>query len=507
MRIASNTIILFVRMFILTIINLYAVRLVLKGLGEEDYGIFNTIVGVVTASNVFSGVLALSIQRYFSYAIGQENTQKLQDIFATSMNIFIVLALLLFVLLETVGLWFVYTQLVIPAERLDAVLWIYQFSILILIISMFQIPYTAAIFSHEDMGVYTLISTIECILKFLAAYCIVYATTTDSLVMYVAGLLITSVTVAILYAGVGRRRYGECHYKLPKDKALYRELLSFSGWTLFGSLAGTAMLQGNTILLNIYFGPIIVAAFGIAMQINNAFNALCNSMVLAFRPAMIKAYAGHQYDYLNQLFSVSNKFMFYALIAIGIPLVTYMDDILNIWLGEVTPNIVLFSRCIIVYIICIALHHPITIIMQASGHIKEYHVPVETITLMCLPLTWILFQVNMPSYSVFISMTGISLIAHVVRIYCLKRYYNNFSIRNYTQAFFIPAVIVLLINSYFAIVVNQYVGNTLWQILLSCLYIPVLVALSAYVIGVSREEKSLITSFVKTTISQRICRK
>ena len=505
-RIASNTIVLFVRMFILTIINLYAVRLILKGLGEEDYGIFNTVAGVVTATSVFSGVIALSVQRFYSFALGQKDSKKLQDIFSASMNIMVVLAFILFLLLESIGLWFFYTQLVIPPERLNAALWIYQCSVLILICSMLQIPYTAAVFSHEDMGLYATISTIECLLKFFAAYCLTWATI-DHLMLYASGLSVTAILVAAMYAILSRKRYSECHYKKTTGKALYRELLSFSGWTLFGSLAGTGMLQGNTILLNVYFGPIIVAAFGIALQINNAFNALCNSMVLAFRPPMIKAYAETQYDYLNQLFSVSNKFMYYTLLAIAIPIIINMDTILSLWLGYTTDNIVLFSQAIIVYIVCLAMHNPITIVMQASGHIKEYHLPVESITLMCFPLTWIFFHFNMPAYSVFFSMIAVSLIAHIVRLLCLRRFYDGFSFKAYLLSFVVPAVVILLVNSIVASAFSSYIEDTFWRFILSCLCIPTFVFLSTYLLGINQQERLLLSSMIKNSIVKKICHK
>lgn len=505
-RIASNTLVLFVRMFILTVINLYAVRLVLKGLGVEDYGIFNTVAGVVTTASVFSGVVALSIQRFYSFAMGQNQVNRLQDIFGASMDIMIVMILILLVLLESVGLWFFYSQLVIPDDRMNAAWWIYQCSILILVCSMLQIPYTAAIFSHEDMGVYATISTIECLLKFLAAYSLTWATI-DHLVLYAIGLSATALIVVLLYAVTGRRKYAECHYRKEKDKTLYRELLTFSGWTLFGSLASTGMLQGNTILLNVYFGPVVVAAFGIAQQINNAFNALTNSMVLAFRPPMIKAYAEQQHNYLNQLFAASNKFIFYTLLAIAIPIILNMDTILALWLGNTTPDIVLFSQAIIVYIVCMAMHNPITIIMQASGHIKEYHLPVESITLMCFPLSWILFHFSLPAYSVFISMIMVCLIAHIVRLWCLGHFYDGFSVKDYILTLIIPAIVIVILNSTIALAIHTYMEKTLWTVILSCICIPIFVFCSVFVLGINKRERLMLVTIIQSSIIPGVCRK
>lgn len=494
------------RMFVLTIINLYTIRLILQGLGEEDYGIFNTIAGVVTATSVFSGVLALSIQRYYSFSIGKQDNQKLQEIFSASLCILIVLSIIIIFVLETLGLWFVNTQLVIPTNRIGAALWIYQFSIGILFCSIIQIPYTAAIFSHEHMGIYALISTIECILKLFIAFCIAF-TSTDRLIFYVAGLLVVAVITMVLYATYGMHKYRECHYKRTNNKDLYKELLSFSGWTLFGSIAGTCMIQGNTILLNIYFGPIIVAAFSIALQINNAFNSLCNSMVLAFRPPMIKAYAENNYDYLNRLFSACNKFIFFILIAIAIPIIANMEVILSLWLGNATPNTVLFSRLIIVYIVLLAMHSPITIIMQASGHIKEYHLPVESITLLCLPLTWLIFRFGLPAHGVFFVMVLICLLAHLVRLVCLRHFYDHFSIRNYISSFIIPAIIIQLISSLTLYLILPSVENTYNSILISFLGIPSIVFILTYLMGINAEERAIINTMFNPIIKKLTCHK
>lgn len=505
-RIASNTIVLFIRIFILTIINLYMVRLILQGLGEVDYGLYNTIAGVVTATSVLSGVMALSIQRYYSYAMGQKDPKQLQEIFSTSICLLSALSIIILIALETFGLWFVNTQLVIPADRLHATLWIYQFSIFILVCSIIQIPYTAAIFSHEDMGIYALISTIECLLKLFAAYCIVL-TTSDKLIFYVAGLFVIAIIIMIMYAMIGSIRYKECHFSRPNNRKLLKELLSFSGWTLFGSLASTAMLQGNTILLNVFYGPIIVAAFGIALQINNAFNALCSSMVLAFRPPMIKSFAKGDHEYLNQLFSACNKFIFYILIAIAIPIIANMDVILEIWLDKATPNMVLFSRLIIVYILILAMHSPITIIMQASGHIKEYHLPVESVTLLCLPLTWILFRFQLPAYSVFISMISVCLVAHVIRLVCLRHFYMFFSIKEYTLSFAFPAISILALSSLALYQISHHIDNSLSLFSVSFLGIPAIVFSLAYLLGINTKERYIIKDMLQPILSKLTCQK
>ena len=489
-------------MFLLTVINLYAIRLVFRGLGgESGYGVFTAIASVVAIANLFNVVLSLSIQRFYSFYLGKNDANKLQEIFSTSVNIVVLLSLAVFILLESIGLWFVSTQLVIPEEYRVAALWVYQFSILIFVASMLQIPYTAAIFSHEDMGTYTWISTVECLLKLLVACALCYVFP-NSMALYAAGLLATSAIVLVLYVSMGRR-YEECHYCRPRNKALYKEISTFSGWTFFGSVSNAGMIQGNTILLNVYFGPVINAAFGIALQINNAFSALCNTMVLAFRPPIIKAYAEQKYDYLNKLFAVSNKFIFYVLLAVSIPVIVEMKTILGIWLDNTSPNIVLFSRLIIAYIICLAMNSPITIIIQATGRIKDYHLYVESVILMCIPISWLFFTLKWPPYSVFVSMISVVLLAHVVRLVCLRFFFKKFSLRQYVFSFLAPALLVTAISSAGAYYIHKEISQPLYQFLTVFLFSPICVFTLVYVIGISRREKQLLGDFVKKYISRK----
>ena len=505
-RIASNTVILFVRLFIMMAINLYAVRFVLEGLGKSGFGLFTTIASVVAITSMLNVVLALSIQRFYSFYLGKKDTRLLNEIFSSSINIVGILAVCAFILLETVGLWLVYTQLTIPPEQMNATLWVYQISIFILILSMLQIPYTAAIFAHEDMDVYTWISTVECLLKFAAALSIAYAFI-NRLVFYTLGLLIAAIIVFALYVFVARYKYKECHYRKPTDKQIYKKLISFSGWTFFGSAANTGIIQGNTILINIFFGLVINAAFGIAQQINNAFNTLCNTMVLAFRPPMIKAYAEQNYDYLNKLFSFSNKFIFYLLLMVAIPIITEMETILDLWLGNVTAEIVLFSRLVIVYVICVAMNSPITIIMQASGRVKEYHLPVECTTLISLPATWILFAIGLPSYYVFVSMISVCCLAHVVRLYCLKRYYEHFSLKSYLISFTIPAVIVLIASYANAQFICKSIDPSFLRFLVISFSTLVVISFLVFLFGLERNEKKLMKEFIKNNILNKVCRR
>lgn len=502
-RIASNTLVLFVRMFLLTILNLYAVRLILRGLGEQDYGIFNTVAGVVTLSSFVSGVMALSIQRFYSIALGENDKHKLNDIFSSSIHILFILSIFLFIIFETVGLWFIHTKIPIPADRMAATMWIYQFAIFTFICSIMQIPYSAAIFAHEEMGAYALISTVECVMRVVVAY-LIGKIIMDNLVFYGVGIMVVAILVFLMYAWYSHRNYSECHYVHSRRRVFCKNLLTFSGWTMLGTIANVGLIQGGIILLGMFFGPIINAAFGIALQINNAFQSLCNSMVLPFRTAMMRAYAEKQFDYVDKLFSIGNKFIYYVLLAVSLPIISEMETILHLWLGDdVSQNTILFSRLIIIYLICMAMHNPITIIMHASGHVKEYHLPVESATLLCLPITYLMFRLGLPSYSVFYSMIGVCLVAHVVRLICLCRYYDRFSLGEYILSFIIPACLIMMVGGMAAYYLQQSICDVSIQFVLVFLLSSSIVFVLAYLIGLNRQEKEFMKHFIKTTIIHR----
>ena len=484
-------------MFVITILNLYIVRLVLNGLGKTDFGIFNTIAGFVTTATIVNVVLAQSVQRFYSYAIGENHPERLREIFSASVNIVVLLTVVILLFMETAGLWFFDTQLVIPDARTEAAQTIYHIALATLVCSLAQIPFTAAIFANEDINIFAVISTIDVALKLVVA-CLIGTTSTDGLVFYCAGLLVVAMFTLSLYIVVAMRKYVECRYAHVTDREIYGKLLSFSGWTMLGSLSGIGMSQGNIILLDIVFGALATVPFAIAQQINNAFNALCNSMLLAFRPVMIKSYAAKQFDYLNELFSASNKFILYVLVAVGIPLFMEMRLILNLWLLDVSEQDVLFARLIIVYIICMAMHNPVTVIMQASGNLKQYYLPVESITILCVPVTWLLFRLGLPPYSVFFAMIGTCLLAHLVRLLVLRHFYPPFSLWHYFSTLVLPALVVVALATIVAIAIHTHIANDYARFAIVGISSPLSICLIVYLFGInSHERQQLRQAFMR----------
>jgi len=495
-RIASNTIVLFIRMFAIMVINLYAVRIVLRALGEVDYGVFNTIAGVVLTSSFLITTLAISIQRFYSYSLGKQDTARLAKIFTASMNIILILIVVLIIVLETFGLWFVNTQLTIPIEKVNTVHWLFHFAVLSLFFSFVQIPYTAAIFAREHMGAFALISLFECLGRLLVALLIGKVMVSDGLFFYGAGLLTIAVLVFMAYVLYTRCNFAECHYKRGIEKNLYKELISFSGWTTYSAISGMSIVHGNTILLNIYFGPVAVAAYAIANQIHNAITALGNSIVIAFRPAMVKAYAEKNFTYLDTLFYAGSKSILYLLLCVSIPLVIEMPAILNLWLEETSSQMILFSRFFVVFMILLMMQCPITTIIQSTGEIKHYSLYVDSITLLSLPISWLLYSLGAPDYSCFLSMITLFIIAHIVRLVCLSYRYEKFSYTEYGKTILLPGLIVSTSSLAVAFFVHRQSDSTIMDFLSVSAVSVTVTPLLAYAIGLSRQERLMLQTFV-----------
>lgn len=500
-RIAKNTALLYVRMAVVMLINLYTVRVVLNALGAEDYGIFNVIAGVVTMLSSVTSVLSTATQRYYSYSLGERTIDKLKYIFSASQIIYIVLSLLVIVVGETLGLWFINTYLTIPPDRVIAANWIYQFSLLSFIFSIVQCPYSAAVIAHEDMGYFAAINFSECLLKLLIAV-LISKISFDGLIYFGFAMMFVPLFSLIAYLFLGKKYYEECHFVKVKDKKLYKELLSFSGWNLFASLAGVAMNQVINILINIFFGPIANAARAVSMQIQGAMNSFSSCFIMALRPPMTKSYAENDYTYLNKLFAVSNKLIYYCMLVIVIPMYIAMDQIIALWLKTDDYTTTLFARLMVVYITIMVMNNPISIVMQACGKVKEYFVPVETMTILCPFVCYLLFKFGCPAEYSFYSMIFAAIASHIIRIICFKKYYKCADVRAYILGFIVPAVFISMIDYIFVGAVNMRDISPLFNLLILVFVSFSITLISVLLFGLTTQERSMVM-----TLCNKIIRK
>ena len=481
---------MYIRMLVVMAINLFAVRYVLCALGQEDYGIYNVVAGLVTMLQSVGLIISTSTQRFFSYAIGEQNYKKLEQIFSASINIYALFSIIFLVVAETLGLWFVNNYLVIPKTRLFEANILYQLSIFTFIITLFHSPFLSAIIAHEKMGVYAKISILDCVLKFIVAVCLSHLCM-DRLITYGLCLLIIPVLILIIYIRK-TKQFDECRYRRVKDKQIHKELLTFSGWTLFSSMASIGVNQVQTILINMFFGPIANAARAVSLQIGNAITTFSSSFIVAVRPPMIKSYAENNVKELNKLFSFSNKFILYTLLLISLPIIYEMDTILYLWLGIKDEQTIIFSQLIVVYSIILALNNPLSILVQATGKLKKYSIYVESVTLICPILTYVLFYIGLPAYYAYISMIVSIVIAHVVRILCMKSIYNDLDVQDYIKNFLLRSLIVTLISVIIVGIVHTYISHQYSRLLVVTITCLVIIPISIWMFGLTKAETSII---------------
>ena len=501
-RIFSNSLVLFCRMLLLTLINLLSVRVLLKGLGIEDYGIYNAVAGLVCTATFIVTVLTDGMQRFYSISLAEKDSQKTRVLFSASIHIVVVLAILLTLVFESVGSWFLNTFLTIPCNRLQASNIVFQLSFFSFIIQIVQIPFMATVFANEKMGWYALFSTVECILRFTFALLIGHFAM-DNMVFYATGYFFTSVVVFSLYLIEIWRNHPECRLTRHIEKDTYKNLLSFSGWTALGATANMGLFQGSTLLLNIFFGPVLNVVFAIALQVYNAFTSLCNNIVTAFKPAMIKSYAKTDYDYLTSLFMIGNKAIFSLTALVAVPLCVEMPWVLSVWLGEVPLETPLFCRLMILLVLCLSLNSPITIIVQASGRVKNYHLLVDSIMLMCVPVSLVVFALGGRSHYIMFTMVLLSILAHGTRLYYLKKIFPPISIALYAKDFLLRAVIVICIAFMITWEVHHMAGVTLFGKFTVVVCSTTVIAFSTLFLVLDAREREHIIKLIKSLKSPK----
>lgn len=483
-------------MFAILLINLVSVRFVYRSLGAEDYGIYNVVAGVVAIVGFVGTAMASSTQRFYSYAIGENDEQRQKEIFSASLIIFAAFSLFSIIISEGIGLWLINTKLVIPIERLCIAKWVFHFSVFSFALSLFSIPYSAAIIANENIGIYAAITFGECFLKFISALLLCF-THYDKLLLYGLALLIVQILIFLAYKIYATYHHKEmCCFIRLKDRSVFKSLITFSGWSLFGSAAGVLINQGNTFLVNIFFGPVINAARSISLQICNALVMFSSSFTTALRPPIVKNYAEENYNYVNKLFSFGNKFIFYAMLLVCVPLFFEIETVLKLWIQDFVPETVLFSKLIIIYSIIMVLHDPITTIIQASGTIKVYYIVTESFTILCMPMTFIAYRLGAPAFATFLIMCLAITCSHIARLVVLKRQYPSFNVHNYIFDFFLPALAIASALSVIVFLFCSFVHQSIFRLFCTIFITIFILAPLFYYFALNISEKRMLKGLI-----------
>ena len=434
-------------------ISLYTVRIVLSTLGVVDYGINNVVGSVVTMFAFLSSTMASASQRFFAFEIGQENQDKLKKIFSVSISIYALISIVIFLLAETIGLWFLNNHVNLPPARIEAANWIYQFSIFSFMLTMFTIPYNALIMAHEKMSFYAYVSIVEVTLKLLIVYVLVI-TDYDKLKLYSVLTFLITIVVTIVYISYCVRRFKESKFVFYWDSKLFHEIAGYSGWSLFGAITAVLNNQGLNIILNVFFGPVINAARGIAYQVNSAISSFVNNLYNAVNPQIIKSYAEKDLHRQNQLVMYSTKIGYTLLFILSLPVMIKTEYILNLWLGnKIDAHMIIFTRLVLIFSLINVFEGPISQSVRATGKIKRYQIYVGVLTLSILPISYIMLRFGASPESPFYIMIGIYVIAMFVRLNILNSLIN-FPVKFYLTDVFFRLIYVSVAASSIPLFIN-----------------------------------------------------
>lgn len=453
-RIAKNTLLLYFRMMITMLIGLYASRVVLNTLGIEDFGIYNVVGGVIAMFSFVNGAMANATSRYLTVELGRENWQRLKATFSTALTIHAMIAVLIIVLGETVGLWFLLNKMIIPDARLGAAMWVYQLSIVSMAVSIMSVPFNASIISHEKMSAFAYITIFDVTMKLLIVFLLLLIPY-DKLKVYAVLLFLTQLLNQLIYMIYCKWKFPETSYKPHIDKSLFKEMSIFAGWNLYGNLSYITYNQGVNILLNVFFGPTINAARGIAVQVQSMTYSFVSNFQTALNPQITKSYANGNVTYMNQLIAMGSKFSFYLLLLIAIPLMIETPYILRLWLVQVPEHAVSFFRILVLINLTDALSTPVAISIQATGQIKAPQLITGTILMAILPVSYIALKMGAPAEAVFVVHLFSAIVAQASRIILLS-HRTTFSIQNYVKEVISPIFLVLVVVCAISIVIYHY---------------------------------------------------
>lgn len=495
-RIVKNSLFLYVRMLFLTILTLFTSRVVLEQLGVEDYGIYNIVGGIVTMLGFFNSSMSVATQRYMSYDIGRNDFKKLNKTFNSSLLIYIFIGLLIVILLETVGLWYVNNRLVFPPEKSFSVNVVYQFSILTFLVNLTQLPYNALILAREKMQVYTYVSFLDTGLKLLVLYLLFLSE--NKLILYSGLVFAVTVIVQVVYHVYCHKRFEETKINFTKDKKYLKELLSFSGWSLFGNIAGVARNQGINLVLNIFFGVLVNAAYGIAIQVQNAVGSFVANFQKAMNPQIIKSYANGQNKEALKLMSAGSKYSFFLMILFAVPLLMHTEYVLNLWLTKVPEHSVVFVKLAIVFALVESVSGPLMTMVQATGKVKWYQIIIGGLIFLNLPISYVLMKWNRTPEIFYYVMISIGLLSLIIRLFFLK---NMIGLK--ISEFILKTILPMIRVGLFIIFLVYIFGNKLtvinnWKFFIVNVVIEILVCIfTILILGLNGNEKKMLLNVIR----------
>lgn len=477
--IAKNTLFLSLRMVFVLFVSLYTSRVFLNVLGVEDYGISNVVAGFVSMFSFLNTSLANAIQRFYNAELGKNGSKGITKVYNTSLVIQGIIAFLVVALLESVGLWYLYEKMVIPSDRFEVAFWLYQFSTISAAVVIMQSPFTAAVMAYERMNTYAVISILEVILKLGFALALPYISI-DRLLMYGAFYMVLSILTFLSFFIYSKKEFNELHFQRSYKKSMFKDMISFSGWNLCGTFACMIREQGLNMVLNIFFGPIVNAARGVAYQVSGALQGFVSNLSLAAKPQMVQSFATGDSSRTIKLMYTMSKLSFIFLFVLSVPVIFNIDYILHLWLGNVVPDHAAnFVILVIITNFMNNLNAPLSNVVYATGNMRNYEVTFSVINLLIIPISFIVLKLGAPAemaFIVYLVMTVFVQIGCLLVIHTLTK----ISLSDYFMSLIVPIVIVACITLPLIYIINFYLQQKLIGIVIEYIVITLLSSVLFY---------------------------
>lgn len=495
-RIAKNTLMLYLRMLFSMSVSLYTSRVILSVLGVTDFGINNVILGVTGMLSFLSSAMSGATSRFLTYAIGRNDKKQLKDTFAAAFTIHLFLAIIIFLLCETIGLWMLETKLVIPEDRMNAARIIFQFSAFSCLLGIAQIPFGSALIAHERMDVFAYFGIADVIMKLVIVYMLTIFNY-DKLILYGFLFFVVSLVMMIINRCYGITHFEECRFRLSKNKNIIFPMLKFSGWDLYGNMSVMARTEGVNILQNMFWGPAVNAATGVANQVMTAILGFSNNFLTAIRPQIVKLYARNEISEMQLLAERSSKFSFFLLFFISFPCFLELPFVLEIWLKIVPDWTVAFTRLSMLFNWNVTLFLPLMHIIHATGRMKRISFINGTLYLTVIPITWVMFTLGYPPTMPFILNACFVLLgAGLSNLYSVKLYIPTFNCVHYLTNAVFNSLLVVALGAIIPLLVYVFVENNLWGFLFVCSSSFLSLSLSILFVGLRKHERAALKKYI-----------
>lgn len=493
-RIARNTLMLYFRMIFLLIVGFYTSRVVLDALGENDYGIYSVVGGVVAMFTMISGALNSAISRFITFEMGKGADACLNKVYSTSVTIQLILSVIVLLIIEPAGIWFIRNEMTIEPDRIPAAIIVLQFSLISFVVNLMSVPQMASITAHEKMSAYAYIGILDGLLRLGVALLIVHSPI-DRLVWYSALMTVSVAVVRMAYGLYCRKNFPECRYRPVFDRGLIKEMFSFAGWNFIGVTSGVLRDQGGNILVNLFFGTAMNAARGVAVQLNSAVQGFVTNFMTAVNPQITKSYASGERGYMLSLVRRSSKMSFFLLFIIALPLLFNTEYLLQIWLKDVPEHSAAFVRLFLVFALSESLSNSLITAQLATGNIRNYQIIVGGLQLMNLPVSYIFLKAGAPAQATVAVSIVISQICLVARLLLLKKMIG-LSPGEFLTKVYLRVLAVTMVAVTVPLLVSGWLPDTFAGFCVSVALCVISAALSILFIGCAAEERRMIMSMI-----------